>query len=85
MHVRPDLPQPGYQVLQIGVSTHGSVGGAVPQADHHHLVVVGVGEDQREIRILAEVAVEQRQLLVAVRRVVPRTKVVNLLHQQPAG
>ncbi|MEZ6144781.1 MAG: hypothetical protein R3B91_04960 [Planctomycetaceae bacterium] len=47
---------------------------AVPQAAHHREVGLGIG-DQREVLLLFVVAMEQRELLIAVGRVVEAVQV----------
>jgi HKD family nuclease/diadenosine tetraphosphate (Ap4A) HIT family hydrolase len=48
---------------------------ARPQRQHHELVVVGAGDDQGQVLVLVVVAVPERQLLVAVGRVIDRVQV----------
>lgn len=48
---------------------------AVPQSDHHREVGLRIRDDQREVLLLTVVPVEQRQLLLAVSRVVEAVEV----------
>jgi hypothetical protein len=70
LHPRPGRPQAPHQVLQVVIGPESGVRAAVPQADHHDQVVVGAGDNERQILVLLVVAVEEDQLLTAVRGVI---------------
>lgn len=67
IHVGPLLPQPRDQIFQILVGSQRRVGCAVPQRNHHHLARLGIGDDPWEVLVLFVAAVEERQLLRAMR------------------
>jgi hypothetical protein len=62
-------------VGQVVVSPQGGVDVARPQGQHHELVVVDAGNDQRQVLVLVVVAVPEGQLLVAVSRVIDGVQV----------
>src|SRR5579871_700362 len=74
-HAGPGLAQSLHQVFQVVVGAQGGMHGAGPKRQQHDLVVVGAGDEGREILVLVEEAVEQHQLLRAVGGVVDRIQV----------
>jgi hypothetical protein len=48
---------------------------AGPQGQHDELVVIGTGDDQRQVLVLVIVTVPEGQLLLAVGRVIDRVQV----------
>ena len=74
-HVGPGGPQAAHQIPQVVVGAEGGVTGAVPQPDQQDHVVLGAGDDDRQVLILLVVAVEHDQLLLPVRRVVEGVEV----------
>ncbi|HKI31791.1 MAG TPA: hypothetical protein VKA46_07975 [Gemmataceae bacterium] len=74
-HVGPNLAQAGYQVGHIVIGPQRGVGTAVPQGEHHELVVVRTGDDQGQVLVLVVVAVPEGQLLLAVGRVIDGVQV----------
>ena len=70
VHVGPDGPQSPHQVPQVIVHSQGCLAGAVSQADQEHHVVLGAGDDDRQILILIIVSMKHDQLLLAMRGVV---------------
>jgi hypothetical protein len=90
LDVGPGGPQSRHQVAQVVIDAEGGMGGAVPQADEQDHVVLGAGDDDRQVLRLLVIAVEHDQLLLAVRRVVegvdverevPRRRVEGLEEQ----
>src|SRR5205807_471110 len=51
-HVGPNPAQAGHQVGHIVIGPQGGVGTAVPQGEHHELVVVRAGDDQGQVLVL---------------------------------
>jgi hypothetical protein len=66
----PDTAQAGHEVGQVVVGPQGGMNVAGPQGQHDELVVVGAGDDQRQVLVLIVVAVPEGQLLVPVGRVI---------------
>jgi hypothetical protein len=58
------------QVFQVVVGAQGGMGTAMAQADHDQLVGVGRGDERGKVLVLVEVAVEERQLLVPMSRII---------------
>jgi hypothetical protein len=67
--------QPRDEILQILVGSQRGMRRAVPQGHHHRQVRFGIGDDQGEVLVLSVVAVEQRELLGPVRRIVEAVQV----------
>ncbi len=83
-HVGPGEPQALGETSQVVVGAQGRAGGAGPQRQHDDLVVVGGGDEAGEVLVLLEVAVEQRELLLAVGGVVDGVDVDVDVEDEPS-
>ena len=70
LHVGPRFSQTRHEIFDVVFRAQDGVGRAVQQADHRHRVVFGAGDGPRQILVLLVITVEERQLLLAVSRVV---------------
>ena len=73
--IRPGLPQPRDQIVQVILRAQSRMRRAMQQAYADHQVVFGAGDGTRQILILFVVAVKECQLLLAMGRIVERIDV----------
>jgi len=81
-HLGELFPQDPRDALQLHVHRHGGIGRAVQQRRQHHPIVFGTRDGADQILVLFVVAVEQRELLIAVGRIVEHIRIEGHLSRR---